>query len=182
MEPEDGSQRGRSEAPGGGLCTRARELAGRRAGGEALGDHDARLLDAHLAGCGRCRDYADSLGEPRSRMPERATVVGGEAAPTGAKVGSVEAATPSSDPEQPHAPSRVDAMGRDKRRQVIGHAYAPTRGRQLTYYGIFVAIIIVLVVGAKIAVDELDKAPENIENTAPWSQENAPQVPPQRFE
>jgi hypothetical protein len=110
------------------------------------------------------------------------TVVGGEGAPTGAKVGAVEAATPSQDPEQSHVSSRVDAMGKDKRRQVIGHAYAPTRARQLTYYGIFVAIIIVLVVGAKIAVDELDKAPESIENTAPWSQENAPQVPPQRFE
>jgi hypothetical protein len=175
-----GSQGTRPVAPGGGRCMRARELAVRRARGDALGE-DARLLDAHLAGCGRCRDHAASLGGSASRGADPKAVVGGEAAPTGANVGAVEA-TPSQDPEQSHVPSRVDAMGRDKRRQVIGHAYAPTRTRQLTYYGIFVAIIVALFVGAKIAVDELDKAPENIEQTAPWSQDNAPQVPPQRFE
>jgi hypothetical protein len=73
-------------------------------------------------------------------------------------------------------------MGKDKRRQVIGHAYALTRARQLTYYGIFVAVVVALFFGARFAVDELDKAPEKIENQAPWSKQGAPQIPPQRFE
>jgi hypothetical protein len=94
----------------------------------------------------------------------------------------VEAATPSSEHEQAHAPSHVDAMGKDKRRQVVGQTYGPTRARQLTYYGIFVAIVLGLFFGAKFAVDELDKAPSKIENKAPWSQPGSPQLPPQRFE
>jgi hypothetical protein len=94
----------------------------------------------------------------------------------------VEAATPTPGPEQKHTPSSVDAMGKDKRRQVIGHAYAPTRARQLTYYGTALAVIVVLFVGGKIAVDQLDKAPDKIENQAPWSKDNSPQIPPQRFE
>lgn len=72
--------------------------------------------------------------------------------------------------------------GEGKRRQVIGHAYAPTRGRQLTHYGIFIAVVLALFFGARFAVDELDKAPEKIENQAPWSKQGAPQIPPQRFE
>jgi hypothetical protein len=116
--------------------------------------------------------------------PEQATVVSGEGPPAGAKVAQVEATTPSSEQEQEQAgtPSRVDAMGKDKRRQVIGHAYAPTRARQLTYYGIFIAVVLGLFFGAKFAVDELDKAPEKIEKKAPWSQQGSPQVAPQQFE
>ena len=77
------------------------------------------------------------------------------------------------------APSRVDAMGKDKRRQVIGHAYAPTRARQLTYYGIFIAVIVALFIGAKVAIDQLDTAPDKIEKQAPWSNND---IPPQRFQ
>jgi hypothetical protein len=182
MEHQGGSERGRSEAPGGGRCMRARELARRRAGGEELEDYETRVLDAHLSGCGRCRRYVASLAAKAPVAPEQATVVAGEAPPTGVKVGSVEAATPSPETEVSHAPSHVDAMGKDKRRQVIGHAYGPTRARQLTYYGVFVAIVLALFFGAKFAIDELDKAPEKIENQSPWSKGDAPQVPPQRFQ
>ena len=91
----------------------------------------------------------------------------------------MEAATPSTEPDEQQVPSRVDAMGKDKRRQVIGHAYAPTRARQLTYYGVFLAVIVALFVGAKIAVDQLDKAPDKIEKQAPWSDTD---IAPHRFE
>ena len=162
---------------------RARGLARRRSDGEQVPDYEARLLDAHLAGCGRCRDFAASL-VPEAGVQTEAPgpVVGGETGPPGAKVGAVEAASPQAGPDQPHEPSRVDAMGKDKRRQVIGHAYAPTRARQLTYYGVAIGVVVLLFIGGRIAVDELDKAPDTIENQAPWSQGDSPQAPPQRFE
>jgi hypothetical protein len=77
-----------------------------------------------------------------------------------------------------HEPSHVDAMGRDKRRQVAGGTYGPTRARIAARFAIFFAVVIVLVVAAKIAVDELDKAPETISNEAPWAQPDSPQRDP----
>jgi hypothetical protein len=79
-------------------------------------------------------------------------------------------------------PSNVDAMGRDKRRQVAGGTYGPTRTRIAVRFAIFLAIVIVLVVAAKIAVDELDKAPDTISNEAPWAQPDAPQRHPRPLE
>lgn len=78
--------------------------------------------------------------------------------------------------------STVDAMGQDKKRQVVGHSYGPSRSRQLLYYGIFVAFVIALYIGGSIAVDELDAPPANNPDEAPWSQPDSPQIPPQRFQ
>jgi hypothetical protein len=64
----------------------------------------------------------------------------------------------------------VDAMGQDKRRQVVGHSYGPSKQRQLAYYGIFLALVVVAYLGFRIAVDQLDKAPANNPDKAPWSQ------------
>jgi hypothetical protein len=72
------------------------------------------------------------------------------------------------------ARSNVDAMGQDKRREVIGHSYGPSKQRQLAYYGIFLAFVVVAYIGFKIAVDELDKAPAKNPDQAPWSQGSAP--------
>ena len=71
-------------------------------------------------------------------------------------------------------------MGRDKRREVIGHSWGPSKARQFAYYGIFVAFVIALYIGGKIAVDELDKAPAKSVDQAPWS--NGVQEPPKRFQ
>jgi hypothetical protein len=65
-------------------------------------------------------------------------------------------------------------MGQDKRREVIGHSYGPSKQRQLAYYGIFVALVVVGYIGFRIAVSELDKAPANNPDQAPWSQGGAP--------
>jgi hypothetical protein len=81
-----------------------------------------------------------------------------------------------------HPLSHVDAMGRDKRRQVSGRTYGPTRTRIAVRFAIFFAIVIVLVVAAKIAVDELDKPPDTISNEAPWAQPDSPQRPPKSLE
>jgi hypothetical protein len=71
-------------------------------------------------------------------------------------------------------------MGQDKRREVVGHSWGPSKTRQLAYYGIFVAFVIALYIGGKIAVDELDKAPANDPAKAPWSK--GVQEPPKRFQ
>jgi hypothetical protein len=71
-------------------------------------------------------------------------------------------------------PSDVDAMGQDKRRQVVGHSYGPSKQRQLAYYGIFLAFVVVAYIGFRIAVSELDAAPKDNPDKAPWSQGTAP--------
>ena len=78
--------------------------------------------------------------------------------------------------EHVHVPSDVDARGEDKYRKVIGQ-HNPNRGRQLLYYGIFIAFIVVAYVGLSAAVDQLDKAPAHDPAKAPWAQRGAPQGP-----
>ncbi len=73
-------------------------------------------------------------------------------------------------------PSDVDARGEDKYRKVIGQ-YNPNRGRQLLYYGIFIAFIVVAYLGLSAAVNRLDKAPAHDPAKAPWAQPGAPQGP-----
>ena len=75
--------------------------------------------------------------------------------------------------------SSEDAMGQDKRRTIIGQGYGPSRGRQLLYYGLFIAFLVAAFIGGKIAIDELDKAPAHDKDKAPWT---GTQVPPKQFE
>jgi hypothetical protein len=164
--------------PLGGRHARARELATRRSRGEALGSSDSRALDAHLSACSRCRDWVAK----RELQAAPWTVPGGQEAGAGATVGDMEAATSPGGGEQEGIGSREDAMGRDKRRQVVGHSYGPSKARQLAYYGIFVAFVVLAYIGARIAIDELDKAPKNNPDQAPWSKPDSPQTPPQRFQ
>jgi hypothetical protein len=91
-----------------------------------------------------------------------------------------EEADPSGYPKVEHAGSDKDAMGQDKRREVVGHSYGPSKARQLIYYGLFVAFLVALYIGGKIAVDELDKAPANNPAKAPWSK--GPQEAPKQFQ
>lgn len=74
--------------------------------------------------------------------------------------------------------SQVDAMGQDKRRSVMGHSYGPSLGRQAMAYGTFFAVVIALVIGASIAIKELDKPDPSRINTAPWAAADAPNQPP----
>ena len=62
-------------------------------------------------------------------------------------------------------------MGQPKKRQVVGHSYGPTRRRQLAYYGVFLAFVVVAYLGLKVAVSQLDKAPPKPDKpAAPWAQ------------
>ena len=77
-----------------------------------------------------------------------------------------------------HEQSDVDAMGLDKRREVVGGSYSPSAARQATLYGIFIAVIVALGIGFKVLADKLDEPPKNNKDEAPWSQPGAPQIPP----
>jgi hypothetical protein len=79
---------------------------------------------------------------------------------------------------QGSAPSDVDAVGLDKRRQVKGGTYGPTRARIATRFAILIAVVAALAVGAKIAVDELDQPPKSTSAEAPWAEPDAPQREP----
>jgi len=74
-----------------------------------------------------------------------------------------------------HEQSDIDAMGLDKRRGVVGEKYGASFAKQATVYGVFLAVVVALVIGGKMAADELDKGPEVNEDKAPWSQVDAEQ-------
>jgi hypothetical protein len=65
--------------------------------------------------------------------------------------------------------SRMDAMGLDKRRAVVGESYGPSFGKQARLYGGALAIVAVLVIGFVLLAKELDKSPETFPDEAPWA-------------
>jgi hypothetical protein len=167
-----------SAAAAGGRHQRARRLARRRADGGRLGEYEGRLLDAHLGACRACGEWA-------AELPAAATVVPGHEAPAPATVVDVEAAgTASKGGESTHIGSETDAMGHEKRRAVVGQGYGPSRGRQLLYYGLFIAFLIAVYLGGKLAIDELDKAPKHNPAAAPWAKpgQQQQQRQPEQFQ
>lgn len=85
------------------------------------------------------------------------------------------------DPEERlarHDQSDVDAMGLDKRREVVGGQYSPSVGRRFVTYGIFVAVVAAIVGGLLLAVEEFDQPPEEYKDLAPWAQQGADDTPP----
>jgi hypothetical protein len=75
--------------------------------------------------------------------------------------------------------SKIDAMGLDKRRQVGGGTYGPSNQRVIMRFVAFFAVVALLLVGLKIAVDKLDEPPADNPAAAPWAQPNSPQPKPQ---
>lgn len=84
---------------------------------------------------------------------------------------------PVGEPSVEHKPAEVDAMGLDKRREVVGQSYAPSFGRQATMYGIFLAVLGALVIGGKLLADELDQPPAEVEDKAVWTGNDEPPAP-----
>ncbi|HMC07390.1 MAG TPA: hypothetical protein VKG89_08370 [Solirubrobacterales bacterium] len=78
-----------------------------------------------------------------------------------------------------HEQSTEDAMGKDKRRPVVGQSYGPSKTRQLTLYGIFLAVVAAILIGGALLVNALDTpVGKQIPQSAPWAQPNAKQHPP----
>jgi hypothetical protein len=78
-----------------------------------------------------------------------------------------------------HDQSEVDAMGKDKRRTVVGGSHGPSIARQLALYGVFLAVLAALVVGGFFLVGSLDKSVgKDVPNSAPWAKPGAKQIQP----
>ena len=90
-------------------------------------------------------------------------------APSSGDLGGLEKME-ASEEAKAHQPSSVDAMGQDKRRQVVGHSYGPSRRSQILFF-VAVAALIVLVIGGSLAlVSAFDKAPDEFPDKAPWTE------------
>src|SRR5215218_3864917 len=68
-----------------------------------------------------------------------------------------------------HSPSHVDAMGQDKRRQVVGHSYGPSRRGQVMFFVAVATVLVVVVGGWLVLVGLFDNPPTSSSGSAPWS-------------
>ena len=73
--------------------------------------------------------------------------------------------------------STVDAMGKDKRREVVGHSYGPSRRSQVMFFAIVGILVVVVLGGWTLAVAAFDQPPDNNPDVAPWSKADADQIP-----
>jgi hypothetical protein len=81
-----------------------------------------------------------------------------------------------------HDQSDVDAMGHDKRRQVVGKTYGPTIARQALLYIAFIIVVVAIGFGVKLLVDHYDQPPKHFAAEAPWAQKGAKQIKPKRLQ
>jgi hypothetical protein len=101
-------------------------------------------------------------------------------APSSADLEHLEKFEPSKEAKE-HVPSEVDAMGKDKRREVIGHSYGPSKRSQFLVLGSVIATMAVLVIGFTLLANHADRTPKSNPDAAPWASENgAVQHPPIR--
>ena len=75
-------------------------------------------------------------------------------------------------------PSDRDAMGQDKRRTVVGGQYGATVRKQLTVYGIFLAVVGLLIIGGLTVVSSIDNRERELVDTGPWTEASASQEEP----
>jgi len=78
---------------------------------------------------------------------------------------------------QAHEPSEVDAMGKDKRREVVGHSYGPSRKSQVVFFVAVAAVLVFLVGGSLVAIAAFDQPEDEYPDAAPWSASDAQQIP-----
>jgi hypothetical protein len=89
-------------------------------------------------------------------------------APSAADISKLHLMEPSEEAKR-HQPSAVDAMGHDKRRQVVGHSYGPSRRSQIMFF-VAVGVIAVVIVGGWLTLVGLfDNPPTKFTDKAPWS-------------
>ena len=93
-------------------------------------------------------------------------------APSAADISKLEKFEPSEEAKR-HKPSDVDAMGQDKRREVVGHSYGPSARSQIMFFVAVAAVLVVIVGGWLGLVALFDKPPTDSMDTAPWSKRAA---------
>src|SRR5918994_4692346 len=93
-------------------------------------------------------------------------------APSAADISKLELMEPSEEAKE-HEPSTVDAMGQDKRREVVGHSYGPSRRSQVMFFVIVGVIVVAIVGGSMAAVAAFDTIPDELPDEAPWSKNAA---------
>jgi hypothetical protein len=74
--------------------------------------------------------------------------------------------------------SDTDAMGKEKKRKVVGGRYGPTRARVFATFATFFAVVAAIAVGFYFLAKELDQAPKENPDEAPWSAEGVDQKRP----
>ena len=126
------------------------------------------------------------MAERRSKDEDTARATRGTA-PSAANIKDLEKFE-ASDEAKRHQPSDVDAMGRDKRREVVGHSYGPSARSQIMFFVAVGAVVVVIVGGWLGLVALFDKPPTHYKDAAPWSttaanaslaaQQNAKRVDP----
>src|SRR3954453_22737715 len=105
---------------------------------------------------------SESSQDSEEETPTRGT------APSAANIEELEKFEPSEEAKQ-HEPSTVDARGKDKRGQVVGHSYGPSARSQIMFF-VAVAVVVVVVVGGWLGLVALfDNPPTHFEDKAPWS-------------
>jgi hypothetical protein len=89
-------------------------------------------------------------------------------APSAADIDKLEKFEPSEEAKR-HEPSTVDAMGQDKRREVVGHSYGPSKRSQIMFFVAVGAVVVVIVGGWLALVSAFDNPPTDFKDSAPWS-------------
>jgi hypothetical protein len=107
------------------------------------------------------------MAERRSKGEDTARATRGTA-PSAANIKDLEKFEPSEEAKR-HQPSDVDAMGRDKRREVVGHSYGPSARSQIMFFVAVGAVVVVIVGGWLGLVALFDKPPTHYKDAAPWS-------------
>jgi hypothetical protein len=102
----------------------------------------------------------------RRKSPDERPVRG--TAPSAGNIDELEKFEPSEKAKR-HVPSDVDAMGQDKRREVVGHSYGPTARRQIMFFVAVGAVLLVIVGGWLALVSIFDTPPTHFKDSAPWS-------------
>ena len=112
--------------------------------------------------------------KPKTSERERSTASESEerirgTAPSAADITKLDKFEPSEEAKR-HKPSDVDAMGHDKRREVVGQGYGPSRRSQIIFFVAVAAVLVVVVGGWLTLVNAFDKPPgDDFPQTAPWS-------------
>jgi hypothetical protein len=96
-------------------------------------------------------------------------------APSAPDLDKIERFGPSGDARS--KASDVDAMGQDKRRQIVGHAYGPSKKSQVIFFAAIATIVVVIIGGYALAIALFDQPPSDNPDKAPWSQASAKQIP-----